>query len=135
MYLFCRDKLINITVNVPMLARMLICVFRMVCVRTLASVLPSSKDTSFGREGTAEAIRERGNGLRSPFLYAPETNQPEQRQKKRTLLSESKLHARLQLVTSFRLIDVFGHRFKNNCRNARSFLSSVVQLENHTVQQ
>lgn len=51
------------------------------------SVLPSSKYTSFSREGTTEAIRETGNGLRSPFLDAPKTNPSEETQK--TMLSES----------------------------------------------
>lgn len=39
-------------------------------------VLPGSKDTSFGGEGTAEAVGQRRDGLRSSFLDAPETNQP-----------------------------------------------------------
>lgn len=38
-------------------------------------VLPSSENTSFSREGTTEAVREGGDGLRSPLLDAPETNQ------------------------------------------------------------
>lgn len=51
-----------------------------VCVNrassTCCGILPSSKDTSLSREGTAEAIRDRGNRQRSPFLNAPEANQP-----------------------------------------------------------
>lgn len=57
------------------------------CVSEHESILPSSKDTSFSREGTAEAIGQRGDGLRSSFLDAPETHQPEQRHK--TLQSQS----------------------------------------------
>lgn len=52
-----------------------------VCVCTFTKALPSSKDTPFSGKGTAEAIGQRGDGLRSPFLDAPETNQPEQTEK------------------------------------------------------
>lgn len=40
-----------------------------------SAILPSCKDTSCGGEGTAEAIGQRGDGLRSPFLDAPEPDQ------------------------------------------------------------
>lgn len=37
---------------------------------------PCSKDTSFSREGTAEAVGEGGDGLGGSLLDAPEANQP-----------------------------------------------------------
>lgn len=49
------------------------------CVWTRGRVSPGSKDTSIGREGTAEAVGERGDGLRGALLDAPETNQPGQK--------------------------------------------------------
>lgn len=48
-------------------------------VQGATCLLPSSKDTSFGGEGTAEAVGQRGDGLRSSLLDAPETNQPERK--------------------------------------------------------
>ena len=63
------------------------CVFRIVRVCTRVGVLPSREDTSFRREGTAEAISERCDGLRGPFLDAPETNQSEPQTQKTELQS------------------------------------------------
>lgn len=37
---------------------------------------PGSKDTPLRREGTAQAVGQRGDGLGGSILQAPETNQP-----------------------------------------------------------